>query len=312
MAKVILQEEFEKRINERYPKENFQIISYKNMSSPLEIKCLKCNKILSFPQAKNFLAKNKKAGCSDCSGLRAKMNNNLNQLQQQYEIIKIESDELGKKWYTCKCKKCGRITTHTLINFLENKCRCEGKGAHWTEEEFKRFLVEEYQNKLQLLTDFTTVNDKSLFKCSCGHTWYTTPAHIIYNKSSCPICSKKQSKGSKVIEERLQQLSISYEKERFLENSLQRFDFYIIHNSKKYAIEYNGEQHYKYNPFFHGHDIESFYKYQERDKKKEKYCKDNNIELITIPYTLSVNEIKAIIDNTFDSSTTIPTGSSFK
>ena len=70
--KGITQKEFEKRIEERYSDEKFEIIEYTTSSKPCKIKCLSCGKILEYPQAKNFLAKNKIAGCSNCRGLRAK------------------------------------------------------------------------------------------------------------------------------------------------------------------------------------------------------------------------------------------------
>ena len=56
--KAITQQEFEKRIKERYPNENFKIIDYTTNSKPLKIQCVSCKKILLYPQAKNFLAKN--------------------------------------------------------------------------------------------------------------------------------------------------------------------------------------------------------------------------------------------------------------
>lgn len=302
--KAITQQEFEKRIKERYPNEKFKIIEYATSSKPLKIQCINCNKILLYPQAKNFLAKNKKVGCSDCNGLRAKNKHNLILLQEQYEILNKDIDSTGKIWYTCKCKRCGRISKHVLFSFLKNTCRCEGNGNRWTEEEFNEKLTEEYGNEYALISPFKTVNDKSLFKHSCGFVWSVTPAHILYNKTGCPKCCKKQSKGCKVIEQQLQKLNLTFEKEKFLNNSLQRFDFYLEFQDKKYAIEYNGEQHYKYNPFFHGRDIEVFKKYQERDGRKKIYCKNNNINLVIIPYTFTNDEIKAYINKLFSSPTT--------
>ena len=302
--KAITQEEFQKRVKDHYPNENFKIIEYTTFSNPLKIQCLNCKRTLSYPQAKNFLAKNKKAGCSECAGLWAKNTHNLMLLQEKYDILEQTRDNTGTLWYTCQCKRCGRISTHTLISFLENTCRCEGNGNRWTEQEFKNKLIEQYGQEFLLLSPFKTVNDKSLFKHSCGFIWTTTPAHILYNKTGCPKCCIKQSKGCKVIEKQLQQLKLSYEKEKFLLNSLQRFDFYLEVNNKKYAIEYNGEQHYKYNPFFHGHDFNVFKKYQERDEKKVNYCKENDIVLIIIPYTFTNEEIKAHINKFFNSSTT--------
>lgn len=303
MSKSISQQEFEERIKKRFPLEKFNIISYKNMSSLLKIQCLNCQEILEYPQAKNFLAKNKRAGCSGCYGKQAKHFENLKLLQQKYKII-TQKKVSSSMWYTCECKKCGRIATHTLISFLKNSCRCEGKGIHWTEEELKEYLKNEYQNEYVLLSPFKTVNDKSLFKHSCGFTWSTTPAHLLYNKTGCPKCCRKESKNCKLIENQLKQLSIDFEREKFLNDSLQRFDFYFEKDGIKYAIEYNGEQHYKYNPFFHGHDISVFEKYQERDKRKQNYCQQNNIKLIIIPYTFTKEEIKNYINKLFSSSTT--------
>lgn len=306
MSKKISLEEFINRIQIRYPNEHFEIIEYTTVSNPLKVKCLSCNKVLSYPQAKNFLAKNKKVGCNECAGLKAKNNINLKKIQEKYVILKTQKDSTGKTWYTCECKMCHRIATHTLTSFLNNTCRCEGPGNYYTENEFKTKLFNEYNNEYILLSPFKGVNTKSLFKHSCGFIWSTTPAHILYNKTRCPKCCHKESKACKYISKCLDRLNISYEKEKFLNNSLQRFDFYFEYNNIKYAIEYNGEQHYKYNPFFHGNDINTFYKYQERDERKKQYCLDNDIILIIIPYTFSNNDIQTYINKLFISSTTIP------
>lgn len=57
-------------------------------------------------------------------------------------------------------------------------------------------------------------------------------------------------------------------------------DFYNA--SKQIAIEADGSQHYKYNPFFHGGNRSKFLGQLERDEKKEYFCEINNIELIRI------------------------------
>lgn len=302
--KAISKEELLKRIKERYPEEEFEIINYTTMSNPFEIKCLKCGRILKYPQAKNFLAKNKKAGCSDCNGLYLKNKNNINKLLEKYDIIKQERDSSSKMWYTCKCKNCGRVSTHLLNSFLENSCRCENGGNYWTEQELKDYLKKEYDGEYELISPFKTVNDKALFRHNCGFIWSTIPGRILYNKNGCPKCCMKQSKGCKIVEKQLKNLNLLYEKEKMLENSLQRFDFYLEYNNKKYAIEYNGKQHYEYIPFLHGRDIKIFEKYKERDKRKAQYCKDHDIKLIIIPHTFTNDEIKIYINNLFSSPTT--------
>lgn len=301
--KGITQKEFEKRIEERYSNEKFEIIEYMTSSKPCKIKCLSCGKILEYPQAKNFLAKHKIAGCSNCQGLRAKNKQNIDLVKEKYDILNVERQN-SKLLYTCRCKICGRISTHALDSFINNHCRCESPGNHYTEQEFKMRLQEEYGDEYLLLSPFTGVNHKTLFKHICGFAWSTTPAHLLYNHCGCPKCSYKSSKGVKIIEKALSILQIPYEREKFLENSLQRFDFYLEYNNQVYAIEYNGKQHYEYVPFLHGNDVHNFEKTQERDMRKAKYCFEHNIQLIVIPYTLSNSQIKEYINNLFSSSTT--------
>ena len=50
------------------------------------------------------------------------------------------------------------------------------------------------------------------------------------------------------------------------------------------AVEYNGEQHYKYIPFFHKNK-EAFYNQKYRDEIKRIRCRDLGIKLIEVPYT---------------------------
>lgn len=57
-------------------------------------------------------------------------------------------------------------------------------------------------------------------------------------------------------------------------------DFYNA--NKKIAIEVDGEQHYRYNKFFHGNNRINFLEQLKRDQKKEDFCKMNEIKLVRI------------------------------
>lgn len=61
-------------------------------------------------------------------------------------------------------------------------------------------------------------------------------------------------------------------------------DIYIP--EKKLAIEYQGKQHYEAVSYFGGE--ESLVKQQERDARKKKLCRENNIILLEWPYTLTI------------------------
>lgn len=65
-------------------------------------------------------------------------------------------------------------------------------------------------------------------------------------------------------------------------NAKLKFDFYLP--DYNCCIEYDGEQHYK--GWRKGYDPKtSLEQVQFRDEIKNKYCKDNHIRLIRIPYT---------------------------
>lgn len=59
------------------------------------------------------------------------------------------------------------------------------------------------------------------------------------------------------------------------------------------AFEYQGEQHYKYIPYFHK-KYEDFLKQLERDELKRRLCDEHGLSLIIIPYT--VKDLKSFIE----------------
>ena len=99
-----------------------------------------------------------------------------------------------------------------------------------------------------------------------------------------PELSKIKSKAEKCIQRFLENSHIDYEREKSFKDckykKALRFDFYIP--SINTLIEAQGEQHYRSIEFFGGD--EAFKMGQERDKIKTKYCEDNDISLLRIPY----------------------------
>ena len=69
-------------------------------------------------------------------------------------------------------------------------------------------------------------------------------------------------------------------------------DFYLP--TKNLAIEVQGTQHHKFNPFFHK-DKTAFATQQANDRRKEKWCEVNDIRLVKIDWGASIeNIIKAL------------------
>lgn len=56
-----------------------------------------------------------------------------------------------------------------------------------------------------------------------------------------------------------------------------RIDIFIKHLGV--AIEYDGEQHYKFNEHFHG-DINGYISHIGRDEKKEEFLRSNGVKLV--------------------------------
>lgn len=57
------------------------------------------------------------------------------------------------------------------------------------------------------------------------------------------------------------------------------------------GVEYNGRQHYHYTPGMHK-NVESFRLQQYRDEMKIKLCKENDFNLIIVPYTIDIQSIE--------------------
>ena len=60
------------------------------------------------------------------------------------------------------------------------------------------------------------------------------------------------------------------------------------------AVEYNGIQHYKFVSFFHRNN-DHFMTQKYRDDMKRRICKEQNINLIEVPYTIKLEDIEDFI-----------------
>lgn len=292
MKKISL-DELKTRIKIRFPEEEFKVLEYESLGKPGKIKCLNCGEIIEINKVSNFFAKNKKYGCKQCNGLWRQRENKINQIKEFYIILDTYVKNTHT-YYKVKCKKCGHIRETTLANLTKNlKCGCETSVYRdRTPQEFINECNKYYNNELELVGNYINQTTKVLLRHKpCGMIWSVRPSDIIHGRSHCPKCRTQESLGVKRIREFLELNNILFEQEKRLEDSRQRFDFYL----PKYnlAIEYNGKQHYVFNSFFHKTE-EGFKQYQERDLKKQEYCKKHNINLLIISY-LEDNNIENII-----------------
>lgn len=128
-------------------------------------------------------------------------------------------------------------------------------------------------------------NSRGKFKCSyCGNIFETQITYIVSGHTSSCGCIK--SKGEEKISKILVSLNIPFKKEKYFKdcknpktNTYLYFDFYLPQYNC--LIEYDGEQHYIARGWNNELKVKDT---QYRDSIKNKYCKDNNIKLIRIPY----------------------------
>ena len=83
----------------------------------------------------------------------------------------------------------------------------------------------------------------------------------------------------RVVKELFPHHNISNEFPIKIGNNTLYLDIYI--KELKIAVETDGEQHQKFNKFFHG-DAAGFARAKRNDAMKEEFCKNNNIALVRL------------------------------
>lgn len=295
MPKRVTIEEMQRRIKVRFPNEDFKIIEFNGIKNFGRVECQNCKNIISVNCFENFLAKSKKYGCKKCqSSYIVNQDKMLDEINKRYNILNIEVKN-SHKYYTIECKQCKHIRQTYLRNIYKNlECGCKtGVLRKRTPQEFiNEVNKNSCQGNYELVGEYKDQLEKILVRHDCGFIFEVRPSDIIHGHSRCPRCQKKRSKYELFIENYLKNNNLKFQVEKKLENSIQRFDFYLENEKHKIAIEYNGAQHYKEIEFFKN----TLEDYQRRDEKKKIYCKERNIDLYTIPYWLSDNEIKTLLD----------------
>lgn len=207
--------------------------------------------------------------------------------------IKYQSDRKKLLW---QCSK-KHIWQSAYNNVKHNKSWCAKCSGNLNNSlELCKQIAKERGGKC-LSKKYENDNKKLLWQCSEKHIWSAKLNHIKISGSWCNICSKNKSENlvRKMFENMFQQDFPSI-KPTFL-NRLE-LDGYC--ENLGLAFEYNGKQHYEYIPHFHRNGIGDLHKQQERDKLKHDLCKENNITLITIPYTYDYTNEKELQNYIYD------------
>ena len=216
------------------------------------------------------------------------------------EATKEEKSNKPGAYWVCNCD-CG---TKNIIKNGQGlrKGETTSCGCDLHEKLIKRpknNFIDETGNKYGKLTVIEPIQDNGIkwkCQCECGNIKIVSGTYLRNGTTSSCGCLGK-SKGEYLIEKLLNDNNILFIKEYpiIIENHRLRFDFAILENNiVKYFIEFDGKQHFESIKYFGG---ENYFNYiKNNDNLKNKWCKDNNIPLIRIPYTLinelSINNLK--------------------
>ena len=180
-----------------------------------------------------------------------------------------------------------------MVNGKSSCCNhCKGEKIRRKAEE--RGLISWHKGDrfglLKIIESAGTKNGHAYVKCQCdcGNVINIRVEHLKGQSHSRTIscgCNTQSSGETKIIQ-LLEKANIEFQSQYRIKafNLSSPFDFAMFRDEKlKCLIEYDGEQHFESVEFFGGE--EKLKLQQERDERKNLWCKENNIRLIRIPYT---------------------------
>ena len=205
-----------------------------------------------------------------------------------------------------KHNHCGReffIAPSTFLGKLACKdCSYKQRGLdrRFTQEEFELKVKEVGKGEFSLQSKYETTNQQVLLKHEvCGCEWWSYPNNFLHYGIVCRQCEHTKSKGEELIKEYLDENEIEYLFQHTYDDLKHKralaYDFYIP--EKNLLIEYDGLQHFKPIEYFGGE--KAFKERQFKDNLKNEYAKQNNIDLIRIPYyENSIEVLKEVLGGT--------------
>ena len=218
-----------------------------------------------------------------------------------WEVIERDYNPTSKEhstfWF-CKCHLCGNIYSVSRNTMVKGKSSC---CNHCKGEKISKKLIDNKQVSYEIGEQygFLTIIGRGKQRdhhtyvrclCKCGKELEIRLEHLKGQGRkgrtiSCGCAS--QSSGEIKITQLLEKANINFQTQYRIKNFniSAPFDFAIFNGDNKLLglIEYDGEQHFRAVDYFGGE--EQLKAQQERDERKNKWCKENNIRLIRIPYT---------------------------
>ena len=218
------------------------------------------------------------------------------------DIVRLKSGKENKErtYAICQCE-CGTVKPVLVKNLIKNlskDCGCGRKNK--LKEVRTKSLVGQRFGKLTVveMLEERNANGRIVYRCECdcgNEVNVLGNSLTTYHTLSCGCLV---SYWNMYIQQFLEKNKIEYSSEYtiFIDDNYYRYDFYLPQYNL--FIEYDGQQHYAPVRFF-GNEEDAKWVHErtkEHDKIKNRYCEENNINLLRIPYWETKN-IETIINN---------------
>lgn len=166
--------------------------------------------------------------------------------------------------------------------------RCQNKESY-NNDDFKKLVSNTTNMEYEFNGNYVNNRIKAEFlHVKCGTSFMESPASFLYSEQRCPSCTvSSMSNGEKKIFDLLDRLRVEFNPQYTFKDCKSinrlRFDFALMKEQEVLGlIEFDGGQHFKPVKWFGGE--KGFQKQKQRDEIKNKYCNENNIPLLRIPF----------------------------
>lgn len=218
---------------------------------------------------------------------------------------KPEDIKGARGYIKIRCKICEYRWSTRVSCHINNKSGCPKCTSELplTYKEVIERIREINGNSIDLShikeSDIKGCNSRIYLICNhCTESWTPLLRSILYGKSGCPHC--KKSIGEKLTGRCLEKLNIQFDKQVRLESIPTRsFDFGFKINTRKWLLEFDGIQHFKFVPYFFDNDITRYEKSRESDIIKTREARKEDYNVIRIDYK-QIKNIKYHIEKAIE------------